>query len=162
MGNKNKKVVAEGLDKAFGIGEDNESENANDLSVIGGLSGTEDFSDEALLEELGELGNDYEFIKKELRLNVARAKKALNRALEIQGEDEKARNTEVVADMIDSINSCLKELGMINKIETELAIKQGKLEGESSKGDTNNILVVGNTSEILKQLTDNMQNGKKD
>ena len=153
-----KKVAAKGLDTAFNISyEESElpikgSETEN-LPIIDGETGE--------MLDFPEVESDFVFIKRELRANVAMAKEALGRALEIQKEDEKARNTEVVADMISTINNCLKELGNINKIETDLALKTNKDNGDDhGSGNTTNVLVVGNTSEILKQIADGMKNKK--
>jgi hypothetical protein len=156
MDKKKKKVAAKGLDDAFNITYE-ESElpikgsETDNLPIIDGETGK--------ILDFPEVESDFDFIKRELRANVQMAKEALDRAIEIQKEDEKARNTEVIADMIDSINSCLKELGSINKIETELALKTNKETGEDHGGGdvTNNVLVVGNTSEILKQIADGMK-----
>ena len=159
MSKHNKKVSAEGLDTTFNISMEEsklpikgkESEN---LPIID--------ADTGKMLDFPEVESDFDFIKRELRANVQMAKEALDRAIEIQKEDEKARNTEVIADMIDSINSCLKELGSINKIETELALKTNKETGDEQGGGgvTNNVLVVGNTSEILKQIADGMNKEK--
>ena len=160
MSKYNKKVSAEGLNDTFNINSIPESElpikgsETDNLPIIDGETGK--------IFDFPEVESDFDFIKRELRANVQMAKEALDRAIEIQKEDEKARNTEVIADMIDSINSCLKELGTINKIETELALKTNKDGGEDHGGGgvTNNVLVVGNTSEILKQISDGMKTGK--
>ena len=160
MSKYNKKVSAEGLNDTFNINSIPESElpikgsETDNLPIIDGETGK--------ILDFPEVESDFDFIKRELRANVQMAKEALDRAIEIQKEDEKARNTEVIADMIDSINSCLKELGTINKIETELALKTNKDGGEDHGGGgvTNNVLVVGNTSEILKQISDGMKTGK--
>ena len=156
MSKYNKKVSAEGLDETFNIVMDEsklpiKGKETDNLPIIDAESGK--------MLEFPEVESDFDFIKRELRANVQMAKEALDRAIEIQKEDEKARNTEVIADMIDSINSCLKELGTINKIETELALKTSKETGEDQggKGITNNVLVVGNTSEILKQIAEGMK-----
>lgn len=146
MTKKNKIVVANGLDSVFGIEND---EQDSELPVVIDIENSSE--------------SDFDFIKRELRANVQVAKDALDRALTIQAEDEKARNTEVIADLLDSVNSCLSELGKINKIETELALKQGKDDrGDIGSGDvTNNVLITGNTSDILKQLANEMKGSEK-
>ena len=151
-----KRVVAEGLDEAFNI-----SYEENELPIKGSETENLPIIDEntGRMLDFPEVESDFEFIKRELRANIVMAKEALQRALEIQKEDEKARNTEVVADMISTINNCLKELGSINKIEAELALKTDKGE-DSGSSVTNNVLITGNTSDILKQLAMEMK-GKK-
>ena len=154
MSKYNKKVNAEGLNETFNIVDESklpikgkESEN---LPIIDGETGK--------MLDFPEVESDFDFIKRELRANVQMAKEALDRAIEIQKEDEKARNTEVIADMVSTINNCLKELGNINKIEAELALKVDKEGGDNqNKGNTTNVLVVGNTSEVLKQIADGMK-----
>lgn len=148
---KNKKVVtAKGLDEVFNI-QPLEPEEATELPVVIDIN------------EEDETESDFDFIKRELRANVQVAKDALSRALAIQAEDEKARNTEVISDLLDSVNGCLSELGKINKIETELALKQGKNDPDDkgSGNTTNNILVTGNTSDILKQLAMGLKGSEK-
>lgn len=158
MTKHNKEVTAEGLNETFNIVDESKlpikGKESEHLPIIDAETGK--------MLEFAEVESDFDFIKRELRANIVMAKEALRRALEIQKEEEKARNTEVVADMISTINNCLKELGSINKIETELALKTSKETGEEhgGKGVTNNVLVVGNTSEILKKIADGMKDKK--
>lgn len=160
MDKHSKKVSAEGLNDTFNISMDEsdlpiKGKETENLPIIDGETGE--------ILDFPEVESDFEFIKRELRANIVMAKEALQRALEIQKEDEKARNTEVVADMISTINNCLKELGNINKIESDIALKTNKEGGEDQGGGgiTNNVLVVGNTSDILKQISDGMKNRKE-
>ncbi len=157
MTKHSKEVTAEGLNETFNIVDESDlpikGKESEHLPIIDGETGE--------MIEFPEVESDFDFIKRELRANVQMAKEALDRAIEIQKEDEKARNTEVIADMIDSINSCLKELGNINKIESDIALKTNKDGGEDQGGGiTNNVLVVANTSEILKQIADGMKDKK--
>ena len=156
MSKHSKKVSAEGLDDTFNISSKPESDlpikgsETDNLPIIDAETGK--------MLEFPEVESDFDFIKRELRANVQMAKEALDRAIEIQKEDEKARNTEVIADMVSTINNCLKELGNINKIEAELALKLDKEGGDNqNKGNTTNVLVVGNTSEVLKQIAEGMK-----
>lgn len=140
-----KPVTGKGLDKVFNILGEEETIKEVELPL-------------ALEENESEIIGDSDFIRTELKGNIDTAKKALARALEIQEEDEKARNTEVISDLIDTINSCLSQLINLNKIEADINIKKEKLgNNDSSPATTNNILVTGNTSDILKQLAIEMK-----
>lgn len=132
-----KKVEAKGLDEALGMDEKEK------LSLYELLAQMDD----------GEL-SDADLVRQELRNNIKLAKIAVERAIEIQQEDEKPRNTEVISDLIKTINNCVGQLISLNKAEADIAVKKGKMpEGEGEgKHITNNILVA-NTSDIIEQIT---------
>lgn len=104
--------------------------------------------------------SDADFIRTELKENIITAKTALKRALDIQKEDEKPRNTEVIANLVNTINSCVSQLISLNKIEADIAIKKGNSDtgGDGGRHVTNNILVA-NTSDIIEKITDGLKKG---
>jgi len=104
--------------------------------------------------------SDSEYIRQEMKNLIEKTKEALDEAIEEQASDAKARNSEVISVLAETTKNCLSELIHLNKIESELKLKQNNnkpLDPTSLNKVVNTNILIATTDEIIQRSLEKMQ-----